>query len=112
LSGAATVSTCSTCSGGAKVRFIGGSSANFVTFTVNAAAAGNHQLTIGYEVDGTRDFLVSVNGGAGTDVPATGTSWSTPATVVVTVPLNAGSNTIKFYNPTANAPDLDYITVS
>jgi hypothetical protein len=112
LSGSAAVASCSTCSGGAKVRFIGGGSANFATFTVNAATAGNHQLTIGYEVSGTRDFLVSVNGGAGTDVPATGTSWSTPATVVVTVPLNAGSNTIKFANPTANAPDLDYITVS
>ena len=112
LSGAAAVATCSTCSGGAKVRFIGGSAANFVTFTVTAATAGNHQLTIGYEVSGTRDFFVSVNGGAATDVPATGTSWSTPATVAMTVPLNAGSNTIRFANPTANAPDLDYITVS
>jgi polygalacturonase len=112
LSGSAVAAACSTCSGGAKVRFIGGGTGNFVTFTVNASTAGSHQLTIGYEVSGTRDFFVSVNGAAGTDVPATGTSWSVPATTTITVPLNAGTNTIRFYNDAANAPDLDYVAVS
>jgi polygalacturonase len=112
LHGSAAVASCSTCSGGAKVRFIGGSSANYVTFTVDANTAGNRQLAIGYELDGSRDFFVSVNGASGINVPVTGTSWSTPATKTITVPLNAGANTIKFYNSTANAPDLDYITIS
>jgi hypothetical protein len=30
----------------------------------------------------------------------------------ITVPLNAGGNTVRFYNDTANAPDLDRITLS
>jgi polygalacturonase len=112
LSGAAASAACSTCSGGAKVRFIGNGTGNFVTFTVNASTTGSHQLTIGYEVSGTRDFFVSVNGAAGTDVPVSGTSWSVPATTTMTVPLHAGVNTIKLYNDTANAPDLDYLTVT
>jgi polygalacturonase len=112
LNGSAAVASCSTCSGGAKVRFIGGGSANYATFTVDANTAGNRQLAIGYELDGSRDFFVSINGAAGIDVPVTGTSWSTPGTKTITVPLNAGANTIKFYNNTANAPDLDSITIS
>jgi hypothetical protein len=111
LHGAAAVSACSTCSGGAKVRFVGGNPNNYATFTVDANAAGSRQLTIGGEVNGTRDVVVSVNGGPGITVTLTGTSWSTPVTATVTVPLNAGANTIKFSNDTANAPDLDYITV-
>jgi hypothetical protein len=113
LSGAAAVASCSTCSGGAKVRFIGNSSANFVTFNgVVAATTGSRQLTITYELDGSRSFFVSVNGGTGVEVPVTGTSWSTPASTTITVSLNAGSNSIKFYNNTAYAPDLDKIAIN
>ncbi len=112
LFGSAVSASCSTCSGGAKVRFIGNSPNNYATFLVDANAAGSRQLTIGYEVDGTRHFFVSVNGAAAVDVTASGVSWSTPATTTITVPLVAGVNTIKFGNDTANAPDLDYITIS
>jgi alpha-L-fucosidase len=45
-------------------------------------------------------------------VPLTGSSWSAPATASITVSLTAGGNTIKFFNNTAYAPDLDKITVS
>ena len=113
LSGAAAVATCSTCSGGAKVRFIGNNAANYETVNnVTAATAGNHQLTITYELDGTRTFAVSVNGGAPIQVPVTGTSWSTPASTTVTVSLAAGANTVTFANPSAYAPDLDKISIS
>jgi hypothetical protein len=113
LSGAAAVATCSTCSGGAKVRFIGNSASNYeIVNNVNVATAGSHQLTITYELSGTRSFFVSVNGGAAVEVPLTGTSWSIPASGTVTVTLNAGANTIKFFNATAYAPDLDKITVN
>ena len=113
LAGAVAVASCSTCSGGAKVRFIGNSAANYETVNnVTVAAAGDHQLTITYEVDGTRTFAVSVNGGAAIQVPVTGTSWSTPASTTVTVALVAGANTLTFANPSAYAPDLDRISVS
>jgi hypothetical protein len=111
LRGAAVSAACSTCSGGSKVRFIGGNANNVAIVPVEANAAGNRQLTIGYELSGTRDFFVCVNGGTPIDVQVTGTSWSAPATTTITVPLVAGANTITFANNTANAPDLDYVTV-
>ncbi|MEV6848972.1 discoidin domain-containing protein [Actinoplanes sp. NPDC051411] len=112
LSGAAAVTSCPTCSGGAKVRFIGNNGSNYaIVNNLAAGSAGNHQLTITYEVSGTRTFDLSVNGAAAIAVNCTGTDFNTPATTTVTVPLVAGSNSIKFSNTSAYAPDLDAVTV-
>jgi len=80
-----------------------------VGVSVLAVAAGGSALA--YEVNGTRSFDLSVNGGAAITVSCTGTDFNTPATTTVTVPLNAGSNTIKFSNTSAYAPDLDAVTI-
>jgi hypothetical protein len=94
------------------VRFIGNNSSNYdIVNNVAVSTAGSHQLTIAYEVDGTRTFDLSVNGGATIAVPCTGTDFNSPATTTVTVNLNAGNNTIKFFNGSAYAPDLDATTV-
>jgi hypothetical protein len=45
-------------------------------------------------------------------VNCTGTDFNSPATTTVAVYLNAGNNTIKFFNNSAYAPDLDAVTVS
>ena len=112
LSGRAVSASCGGCSGGTKVRFIGNGSANHVTFTVQASATGSRQLTFDYTVDGTRSFFVSVNNAVATEIPVSGTSWQTPASHTVAVPLVAGANTIRFGNDGANAPDLDRITLN
>ncbi len=112
LAGAAATATCSTCSGGAKVRFIGNSAANYeIVNGVTVATAGTKQLTITYELSGTRSFFVSVNGATPVEVSVTGTSWSTPATTTIPVSLQSGANSIKFFNDAAYAPDLDKIAV-
>ncbi|WP_245601682.1 NPCBM/NEW2 domain-containing protein [Hamadaea tsunoensis] len=112
LAGAAVLATCAGCSGGQKVGWIGNGTANYVTLTgVQAATAGSKTLTIYYLVDGTRSFSVSVNGGTPQTVACSGTSWTTAASITITVNLNAGANTIKFGNDTAYAPDLDRIVV-
>jgi hypothetical protein len=101
---------CATCSGGSKVRFVGkGRTVTFGGLSVPAAAT--YHLTVAYELDGTRSFFVSANGGASTQVSCTGTDWANPTTVTVAVVLKAGANSITFGNPTADAPDLDRITV-
>jgi hypothetical protein len=113
LHGAARVGSCSLCSGGQKVRFIGNSSSNYVTFdNVTVDQAGDYTLFIDYTLSGSRSFWVSVNGEPGTEVPLTGDSWDIPATGTTTVTLQAGINTIKFYNDTAYAPDLDRIMIA
>ena len=107
------MAACSACSGGSKVRFIGNSASNYeIINNVNVSTAGTHQLTITYEVSGTRTFDLSVNGGATIAVDCTGTDFNSPATTTVNVTLNAGNNTIKFFNNSAYAPDLDAITVN
>jgi hypothetical protein len=112
LSGAAALAACTVCSGGSKVRFIGNNTSNYDTITVTAASAGSRTLTVSGAVSGTRSYSVSVNGGAAQTATLTGTDFNAPITTTLTVSLNAGSNTIRFYNDTANAPDLDKITLS
>jgi hypothetical protein len=110
-SGAAVVSSCSACSGGQKVGYIGNGSANYVTLTVNAGAAGSRTMTVYYTLSGSRSFYVSVNGGGGVQLSLSGSNWNTPVSATMNVSLNAGNNTIRFYNNSAYAPDLDRIAI-
>ncbi|HEX3642094.1 MAG TPA: carbohydrate-binding protein [Ktedonobacteraceae bacterium] len=45
------------------------------------------------------------------DVPSTG-DWNTVGKLTTTVHLNAGDNTITFFNPDGPAPDIDRIVVA
>ncbi|HLZ58605.1 MAG TPA: alpha-galactosidase [Ktedonosporobacter sp.] len=114
LAGGAKVATCSACSGGQKVGFVGkGGTLQFNS--VSKSMAGSYTLTI-YYVDGDagRTANMSVNGGTATSITFHGTNdsnWNFVQHLTVTVNLNAGNNTILFSNPTAWAPDFDRITV-
>jgi alpha-L-fucosidase len=113
LSGAAVANACAACSGGQKVRFIGNNTSNFATLNgVTVATSGTYQLTVQATVGGTRSFSVSVNGGAAVQVAMTGPDFNTPVTATVAISLNAATNSLRFFNDTANAPDLDRITIS
>ena len=81
---------------------------------VGVVATGNYTVTICYlNGDAERYALLSVNGGQGTPVrfPSTG-SFETLGSIQITVTLNTGSNTLKFYNPIVGswAPDFDRIS--
>ncbi|HEX4253944.1 MAG TPA: CBM35 domain-containing protein, partial [Streptosporangiaceae bacterium] len=112
LAGGAGVSTCSTCSGGSKVGFVG----NGGTLTVNnvtAPTAGTYRVTLIYATDGVRPGLVSANGGAAQTLsfPSTG-SFNTTGALTVSLALNAGANTIELSDPSAYTPDFDRIIVA
>ena len=91
-----------------------GSNAGTLQFNgVGVVAPGNHTVTICYtNGDATRYALLSVNGGPGMPVsfPSTG-SFQTVGSKQITVTLNTGCNTLKFYNPIVGnwAPDFDRI---
>ena len=78
-------------------------------------SAGNYPMTITYELgEPSRTVYVSVNGGAPSQVTllSNTTDWNAPLSATVQIALPAGTDTIKFFNPTANfAPDLDRVTV-
>ncbi|MFI6600030.1 CBM35 domain-containing protein [Nonomuraea sp. NPDC050536] len=88
----------------------------YVEFNVTAAQAGNASLTLRYANGTTTDrpMDIAVNGtvvSAGRSFPPTA-NWDTWATSTLTVPLNAGTNTIRATATTANGgPNLDRITI-
>jgi NPCBM-associated, NEW3 domain of alpha-galactosidase/Carbohydrate binding module (family 35) len=112
LAGGAVVQTCSTCSGGAKVGFVG--NGGTLTFgNISAASAGTYQVTLVYCSGDQRPATISVNGGTPQSLsfPSTG-SFSTTGTMTVPLALAAGSNTIELADPSAYTPDFDRIIVA
>ena len=89
---------------------------SYLDLPVTVSAAGTKTLTIRYS-DGTsaaRPATISVNGTSkGTlNFPVTA-NWDTWSTVSISVPLNAGSNTIRITGTTSDGPaNIDSVTVS
>ncbi len=113
LTGSATPLPCAECSNGQKVGYVGNNSGTLQFNGVSASATGRYSVTICYtNGDAVRYALLSVNGSPGTPVsfPSTG-SFHTVGSIQRTVTLNAGSNTLEFYNPIVGswAPDFDRI---
>jgi hypothetical protein len=109
LGGSARTQACPACSGHGKVKWIGKDS--FVSIQVPVPTAGDYMVQIDYLVEGARTFVLSVNDGPGVEVAVRGNSWGVPASTGLVLPLRAGLNAIRFYNPRAYAPDLDRIVV-
>ncbi|MEY9965159.1 endoglucanase [Streptacidiphilus sp. MAP12-16] len=111
--GRAAVISCSACSGGARVGYIG----KGATLTINGVtvtSAGSYLVTVAYTNGSTsaRTAQISVNGGAAQSVAFAPTgAFTTPGTATVSLTLAAGTNTITFGNASASAPDLDRIDV-
>jgi hypothetical protein len=103
---------CGPCSGGEKVRNIGGSPDASVVFPdVIVPADGQYTLFIDFTVNGPRSYFVSVNGAAPIEVAVNGVGNTTPDTASIPITLHAGPNTIKIANDTQSAPDLDRLSV-
>ena len=113
LTGGATVIDCPGCSGGKKVSSIGeGGTVQFNNLSKNIAGA--YTLTLYYIVSG-RDTLIMyirVNNGPGAyfHVLSTGNP-NTVGAVNINISLQAGQNSIAFFNPSVDAPDIDRIVV-
>jgi len=115
LSGTAGVYNCPPCSGGVKVGGLGLGLNNTVTFdSVTVPRPGVYDMTFDYMTDGLRAAMYSINGGPWLTLNVGGGSGSFTLPVSSTVPvaLHAGTNTIRYGNPTSYPPDLDRITIS
>lgn len=114
LAGGAAIISCSACSGGARVGYIGVGG----TLTINnvtATTSGTYNVVFAYTQAESSSLTgnVSVNGGTSKAVSFANTgSFDTPKNLTVALNLTAGSNTIEIFNPSADGPDIDKITVS
>ncbi|HEX4207845.1 MAG TPA: carbohydrate-binding protein [Ktedonobacteraceae bacterium] len=114
LGGNAQVVSCTTCSGGAKVGNVGnGGTLQFNN--VNKQKSGIYTMTVYYtDGDSGRPMYASFNGASGVLLDFHGDSdnnWNRVQEMQVSVRLNAGNNTIKFFDDSGASPDLDRITV-
>ena len=113
LSGATVVSSCSACSGGAKLSYLGASpSSNTATFNVYVKDAGTYRMEVDAMTQGPRALVYVVNGTHPATLNMGGGSFNLPQATTVPVTLLAGNNTITFGNPGTYAPDLDRIVIS
>jgi hypothetical protein len=113
LSGATFVSSCSACSGGAKLSYLGASpSSNTATFNVHVKNAGTYRMEVDAMTQGPRALVYVVNGTHPATLNMGGGSFNLPQASTVPVTLLAGNNTITFGNPGTYAPDLDRIVIS
>ncbi|HEX3750878.1 MAG TPA: NEW3 domain-containing protein [Streptosporangiaceae bacterium] len=112
LAGGAVVQSCSTCSGGAKVGYVG-EGGTLAFNAVDAPTVGTYRITLIYATDGARPALISANGGTAQTLsfPSTASFTATGA-LTVSLALNAGPNTIELSDPTAYAPDFDRLIVA
>ncbi|HEY7592658.1 MAG TPA: discoidin domain-containing protein [Actinophytocola sp.] len=110
--GSAGITSCSACSGGQKVRNLGGGADARVVFGgVRVPAAGEYTLYLDYTVNGDRSYFVTVGDGPSVEVPVSGVGNNKPYTTPVRVTLAAGENTITIGNDEDSAPDLDRVSI-
>jgi alpha-galactosidase len=111
LGGSASIVGCGFCSGGGKAGNLGGAGSTVAFTKVTVPYAGNYQLELDFLTSGPRSFQLEINNATPTTLNLNGSSFQSPASTVITVALQAGTNTIQFSNPTGFAPDLDSITI-
>jgi len=114
LSGAVVSSSQAGFSGSAYADYVN-ATADFIEWTVSAEATGAAELIFRYALQsGDRPLEIKVNGvvaAASLSFPATGawTTWGN--TAVLTVTLNAGTNTIRATATGSSGGNLDYLQV-
>jgi uncharacterized protein YjbI with pentapeptide repeats len=101
------------CMGGSKIRYLGNSASNSITMNnIVVPTAGQYTLTVYAVSKDARVFKVSVNGAAALSLNVQTPDWNQPLGFDMTVNLNAGTNSLKFSNDSASAPDLDRVVVT
>lgn len=100
-------------SGGYAACFIGASAENELQFNnVYSQRGGKYDLKVAYISAENRTMSITVNGQV-VDTPTVNSgSWTVPAFTVIPVTLQKGNNVITISNPSAYAPDIDFIELT
>ncbi|MGB9419167.1 MAG: TIM-barrel domain-containing protein, partial [Acidobacteriaceae bacterium] len=113
LHGSANIQPCPLCASGSKITYLGIGPDNYATFAdVEVKKAGVYRMEVDSLTNGTRSYIINVNGGPNITLNSSGGSGNVPSQLTIPVKLNAGINSIEFGNPVSYPPDLDRIVVS
>ena len=113
LHGAANIQPCTLCASGSKITYLGIGPDNYATFAdVEVKKAGVYRMEVDSLTNGTRSYIINVNGGPNMTLNSSGGSGNVPSQLTIPVKLNAGINSIQFGNPVSYPPDLDRIVIS
>ena len=116
IGGTADIASCSVCSGGQNVQNLGGPGGGSLQVNnVSVPASGNYPVTITYDngVSSPARGSILVNGSPvqAVSFPSTG-SWTKLSTVAISLPLNAGKNSITFVGNNGSwLAEIDKISV-
>ena len=114
LTGNASISGCTLCSGGAKIGNIGGD-ATVTLNNITVPTTGTYLVKIAYtDGDTSRQSMLTVNNADTYWVNYSGlgdNDWGTPQVTYLPMKLTAGANSIKISNPTGYIADIDWIMV-
>ena len=103
----AAIQNCGSCSGGKQVGDIGGSANGFISTVVNAITAGNYTLDLSFSSGDPRSIFISINDGVAREILCNSGNWSVVGLESLPVVLNAGNNTIRFFNANGFGPNID-----
>ncbi|MDQ7905725.1 hypothetical protein RB614_14495 [Phytohabitans sp. ZYX-F-186] len=107
LADGAGVTSCATCEGGGRVRYLGK-----LTVYLDLPSAGSRTVTVTYESDGDRQIQVSTTDGRSWSFDTPGAGWETPRTFTFNAYLPAGRVALLFHNDNHPAADIDKVTIS
>lgn len=111
--GTAAPATSDACSGGMKVGYLGGNAKNDLQWRdVYVDRTGDYDMTLSIISGENRKINVEVNGTLVKTLNCNSNSWSATKDVKLTIPLNAGQNTVRLYNADAWMPDVDVMTLA
>ncbi|MBA7496959.1 hypothetical protein ES702_07568 [subsurface metagenome] len=111
LGGTTDVGTHSFCSRGLKVNGIGNGESNDLSIDVIVDTTQTYTCTVYYTCSEDREGIVSVNGDPGTTYQFAASGIYFPGSITIPVELNAGANTVRFYNALSPMADIDCITL-
>ncbi|MEQ9201415.1 MAG: CBM35 domain-containing protein [Cyclobacteriaceae bacterium] len=106
LSGNAAVQECSVCSNAEQVGNIGDGN-GVLTNEVTVEAGGAYKMKLSYSAGDPRSVFISVNDQEAVEVIGYTGVWGVVGTKEVTINLQSGNNSIRFFNDTGFAPNLD-----
>ncbi len=113
LSGGAAIANCAVCASGQKVGYIGNNSGELKFANVAVNVGGTYALTVSYLSEAARGMSIGINGASAVNVSfdASG-GWDKKATKTIDITLAAGTNTLRFFNPSGWAPDIDGVSIT